>query len=170
MSDTATDTPAGTPAPEATPPADSTPKMFDEAYVKELRNENAGLRVGKKEAVEAAVKEAKEAAAAELVARDARITELENELGQAWTLLQKYETTVDAKVPSDKVRAFVTALQGSDKDSITESAKSLIEMAGGFNQPVRGFDPTQGFGGRKEDMPLNGDPILDAIKQTLGIS
>lgn len=171
MSDTATDTPAGTPAPEATPPAEPTPKMFDEAYVKELRNENAGLRVGKKEAVEAAVNEAKQAAAAELVARDARITELENELGQAWTLLQKYETTIDAKVPSDKVRAFVEILQGSDAETIGDSAKKNLELIGGFdNRPVRGFDPTQGFGGRKEDMPLNGDPILDAIKTTLGIS
>ncbi|QGJ90917.1 scaffolding protein [Mycobacterium phage BiancaTri92] len=172
MSDSATPegTPAGTPAPEATPPADQTPKVFDEAYVKELRQEAAAARLAKKDAVEAAVKEAKEAHTAELTARDVRITELENELGKAWTLLQKYETTIDAKVPSDKVRAFVEILQGSDADSITESAKKNLELIGGFdNKPVRGFDPTQGLGGRKE-MPLNGDPILDAIKQTLGIS
>ncbi|QGJ87744.1 scaffolding protein [Mycobacterium phage Leogania] len=172
MSDSATPegTPAGTPAPEATPPADQTPKVFDEAYVKELRQEAAAARLAKKDAVEAAVKEANEAHTAELTARDVRITELENELGKAWTLLQKYETTIDAKVPSDKVRAFVEILQGSDADSITESAKKNLELIGGFdNKPVRGFDPTQGLGGRKE-MPLNGDPILDAIKQTLGIS
>ncbi|AMO43984.1 head scaffolding protein [Mycobacterium phage Bactobuster] len=169
MSDTAT--PEGTPA-DATPEvkAPETPKVYDESYVKELRQEAAAARHAKKDAVEAAVKEVKEAHAAELTARDVRITELENELGNAWTLLQKYETTIDAKVPSDKVRAFVEILQGTDADSITNSAKKNLELIGGFeSKPVRGFDPTQGFGGRKEDMPLNGDPILDAIKQTLGI-
>ncbi|AIT13489.1 scaffolding protein [Mycobacterium phage SnapTap] len=170
MSDTAT--PEGTPAAE-TPEvkAPETPKVYDESYVKELRQEAAAARVAKKDAVDAAVSAAKEAHTAELTARDVRITELENELGKAWTLLQKYETTLDAKVPSDKVRAFVEILQGEDAESIGASAKKNLELIGGFEtKPVRGFDPTQGFGGRKEDMPLNGDPILDAIKQTLGIS
>ncbi|AIT13333.1 scaffolding protein [Mycobacterium phage Equemioh13] len=174
MSDSATPegTPAGTPAPEATPAAEQPQgKVYDESYVKELRQEAAAARHAKKDAVEAAVKEVKEAHAAELTARDVRITELENELGSAWTLLQKYETTIDAKVPSDKVRAFVEILQGSDAESITESAKKNLELIGGFDRkPVPGFDPTQGFGGRKEDMPLNGDPILNAMKTVLGIS
>ncbi|AXH46759.1 scaffolding protein [Mycobacterium phage Acolyte] len=173
MSDTAT--PEGTPAGEPTPvvtdkPLEPTPKTYDETYVKELRQEAAAARVAKKDAVEAAVKEAKEASTAELVARDTRITELENELGNAWTLLQKYETSLDAKVPSDKVRAFVEILQGSDADSITESAKKNLELIGGFDKkPVPGFDPTQGFGGNKP-LPLNGDPILNAMKGVLGIS
>ncbi|QFG11817.1 scaffolding protein [Mycobacterium phage SemperFi] len=170
MSDTAT--PEGTPAAE-TPEvkAPETPKVYDEAYVKELRQEAAAARVAKKDAVDAAVKAANEAHTAELSARDVRITELENELGKAWTLLQKYETTIDAKVPSDKVRAFVEILQGSDAESITESAKKNLELIGGFEtKPVRGFDPTQGFGGRKEDMPLNGDPILNAMKSVLKIT
>ncbi|QTF81439.1 scaffolding protein [Mycobacterium phage TarsusIV] len=174
MSDTATPegTPAGTPAPEATPAAEQpAAKVYDEAYVKELRNEAAAQRHAKKDAVEAAVKEANEAHAAELSARDVRITELENELGKAWIELQKLHTTLEAKVPSDKVLAFVEILQGSDADSITESAKKslgLIEGLGGKKQ-VPGFDPTQGFGGRKEDMPLNGDPILNAMKSVLKI-
>ncbi|QDP44601.1 scaffolding protein [Mycobacterium phage NothingSpecial] len=174
MSDTATPegTPEGTPAPEAAKPMEpETPKMFDEAYVKELRNEAAAARHAKKDAVDAAVKEAKEAHAAELVSRDTRITELETELGKAWTLLQKYETSLDAKVPSDKVRAFVEILQGTDAESITESAKKNLELIGGFDKkPVPGFDPTQGFGGRKDDMPLNGDPILNAMKSVLKIT
>lgn len=174
MSDTATPegTPSGTPAPEAPKPMEpETPKMFDEAYVKELRNEAAAARHAKKDAVDAAVREANEARAAELVARDTRITELETELGKAWIELQKLHTTLEAKVPSDKVLAFVEILQGSDPDSITESAKKNLELIGGFDKkPVPGFDPTQGFGGRKDDMPLNGDPILNAMKSVLRIS
>ncbi|ASZ75357.1 scaffolding protein [Mycobacterium phage JoshKayV] len=174
MSDTATPegTPAGTPAPEATPPAEQTPaKVYDEAYVKELRNEAAAARVAKKDAVEAAVNELKQAHAAELAARDTAYTELQNELGKAWVELEKIHTSLAAKVPSDKVLAFVEILQGSDKDSITESAKKNLELIGGFeSKPVRGFDPTQGFGGRKEDLPLNGDPILNAMKSVLKIT
>ncbi|QCG76870.1 scaffolding protein [Mycobacterium phage XianYue] len=174
MSDTATpeSTPAGEPTPVVTDtPLEPTPKVFDEAYVKELRNEAAAARHAKKEAVEAAVNAAKEAHAAELVARDTRITELETELGQAWIELQKLHTSLAAKVPSDKVLAFTKILQGTDAETIGESAKENLELIGGFDRkPVPGFDPTQGFGGRKDEMPLNGDPILAAIKQTLGIS
>lgn len=174
MSDTATpeSTPAGEPTPVVTDtPLEPNPKVFDEAYVKELRNEAAAARHAKKEAVEAAVNAAKEAHAAELVARDTRITELETELGQAWIELQKLHTSLAAKVPSDKVLAFTKILQGTDAETIGESAKENLELIGGFDRkPVPGFDPTQGFGGRKGDMPLNGDPILAAIKQTLGIS
>lgn len=174
MSDNTTPagTPEGTPAPEATPkPMEPTPKVFDESYVKELRNEAAAARLAKKDAVDAAVKEAKDAYTAEIVTRDTRITELENELGKSWIELQKLHTTLEAKVPSDKVLAFTEILQGIDAESITESAKKslgLLEGLGGKKQ-VPGFDPTQGFGGRKEDMPLNGDPILDAMTKILGI-
>ncbi|AAC18456.2 scaffolding protein [Mycobacterium phage Lakes] len=172
MSDTATTegTPAGDPTPVVTDkPLEPTPKTYDEAYVKELRQEAAAARVAKKDAVEAAVKAANDAHTAELAARDTRITELENELGQAWIRLQKLETSLAAKVPSDKVLAFVDILQGEDADSIAESAKKNLELIGGFDKkPVSGFDPTQGFGGRQE-LPLNGDPILNAMKGVLGI-
>jgi hypothetical protein len=76
--------------------------------------------------------------------------------------------TIDANVPSDKVRAFAGILQGSDTESITASAKSAYELAGGFATKSPAFDPTQGFGGR-DPLPLNGDPILQAIKNAVGI-
>lgn len=170
MSETAT--PEGTPVetPVVTDkPLEPTPKMFDESYVKELRSENAGLRVKSKEAVDAAVAEVKAAHAAELIARDNRITELENELGQSWVELEKVNVSLDARVPSDKVRAFTEILQGSDKDSLVESAKKNLELFGGFETRSPAFDPTQGFGGRPADLPLNGDPILDALKKVIGV-
>lgn len=169
MSDTVTDTPEGTPAvPDK--PLEPAPKVFDEAYVKSLRDEAAKYRNEKKDAVDAAVKAANDANAAELVARDGRIADLENELGAAWIELQKLYTTIEAKVPSEKVRAFTAILQGTDEASITESAKNSLELFGDLNArgPVPGFDPTQGFGGRKTDIPLNGDPILDAIVKAVG--
>lgn len=175
MSDSTT--PDSTPAGEATPevtdkPLEKAPevKTYDEDYVKGLRQEAAAARVAKKDAVEAAERALKEAHAAELAARDTAYTELQNELGQAWIRLQKIETSLAAKVPSDKVLAFVEILQGTDADSIAESAKKNLELIGGFDKkPVPGFDPTQGFGGNKP-LPLNGDPILNAMKGVLGIS
>lgn len=156
---------ASTPAVDK--PLEAQPKLFDEAYVKSLREEAAAARVAKKDAVDAAVKELSDKHAAELAARDTAYTELQNQLGQAWIELEKLYTTIDAKVPSDKVRAFVSILQGEDKESIQASAKSAYELAGGFNTKSPAFDPTQGFGGK--DLPLNGDPILEAIKKAVGI-
>lgn len=155
-------------AQEVEKPLDSQPKLFDEAYVKSLREEAAAARVAKKDAVEAAVKELREANAAELASRDTAYTELQGELEKAKIELEKLYVTIDAGVPSDKVRAFVSILQGNDSDSIKASAKSAYELAGGFQTKSPAFDPTQGFGGR-EPLPLNGDPILQAIKSAVGI-
>ena len=141
---------------------------FDEAYVKSLRDEAAAARVGKKDAVDAAIKSANESHQAELAARDTSYTELQNELALTKIELEKLYVTVDANVPSDKVRAFASLIQGSDTDSITASAKSAYELAGGFATKSPAFDPTQGFGGR-DPLPLNGDPILAALKSAVGM-
>lgn len=161
-------TPEGTPAP-VVDPLKPEPKLFDEAYVKSLRDEAAAARVAKKDAVEAAIKEAKEAHTAELAARDVAYTELQNELAGARLELEKLFVTIDAKVPSEKVRQFAAILQGTDAESIGASAKSSLELIGGFETRSPAFDPTQGFGGRPADMPLNGDPILEAIKKAVGV-
>lgn len=168
MSETTTTTEpsAATPA-VADKPLDAQPKLFDEAYVKSLRDEAAAARVAKKDAVEAAIKEANEAHAAELAAKDVAFTEAQNELTAARLELEKYRIAVEAKVPSDKVAAFVGILQGNDTESIKASAQAAYELAGGF-KTTSAFDPTQGFGGR-DPLPLNGDPILQALKSVVGI-
>ena len=144
------------------------PKVFDEAYVKSLRDEAAAARVAKKDAVDAAVKAANDAYQAELASKDTAYTELQNELSAARIELEKFYISIDANVPSDKVRAFVGILQGTDTESITASAKSAYELAGGFATKSPAFDPTQGFGGR-DALALNGDPILAALKSAVGM-
>ena len=169
MSDTTNteSTPEAAPTPAVDKPLEAQPKLFDEAYVKSIRDEAAAARVAKRDAVEAAEKALKDVHAAELAARDTAYTELQNELGKAWIELEKLQTAIELKVPSDKVAAFVSILQGDDKESIQASAKSAYELAGGFSTKSPAFDPTQGFGGK--DLPLNGDPILEAIKAAVGI-
>lgn len=156
-------------APAATDkPVEAQPKLFDEAYVKSLRDEAAAARVAKKDAVEAAVKAANEAHQAELASKDTAYTELQNELAMARIELEKLYISIDAGVPSDKVRQFSSLIQGNDTESIQASAKAAYELAGGFSSKSPAFDPTQGFGGR-DPLPLNGDPILNAIKAAVGI-
>jgi len=149
-------------------PLEPQPKLFDEAYVKSLRDEAAAARVAKKDAVDAAIKEANDKFQAELASKDTAYTELQGELASAKLELEKLYVTIDANVPSDKVRAFAGLIQGSDTESITASAKAAYELAGGFSTKSPAFDPTQGFGGR-DPLPLNGDPILAAIKSAVGI-
>lgn len=161
-------TPAIPVAPEATDkPLEAQPKVFDEAYVKSLREEAAAARVAKKDAVDAALKEANDKFQAELAAKDTAYTELQGEIAAARIELEKLYVTIDANVPSEKVRAFVGILQGTDTETIQASAKSAYELAGGFSTKSPAFDPTQGFGGR-DPLPLNGDPILDALKRAVG--
>jgi hypothetical protein len=155
-------------APAVEKPLEPQPKLFDEAYVKSLRDEAAAARVAKKDAVDAALKEANEKFQAELASKDTAYTELQSEIAAARIELEKLYVTIDANVPSDKVRAFVGILQGSDQDSIKESAKAAYELAGGFSNKGPAFDPTQGFGGR-DPLPLNGDPILQALKNAVGM-
>ena len=168
MSDNTTTTDAVQPEAQVTEkPLEAQPKLFDEAYVKSLRDEAASARVAKKDAVDAAVSAAHEAHQAELAARDTALNELQGELSGAKLELEKLYISIDSRVPSDKVRAFASLLQGSDSDSIKESAKAAYELAGGFSTKSPAFDPTQGTGGR--DIPLNGDPILEAIKKAVGV-
>lgn len=144
------------------------PKLFDEAYVKSLRDEAAAARVAKKDAVDAAMKSSNDAHQAELASKDTAYTELQNEVTAAKIELEKLYVTIDANVPSEKVRAFVAILQGTDTETITASAKSAYDLAGGFPSKSPAFDPTQGFGGR-DPLPLNGDPILAALKSAVGM-
>lgn len=144
------------------------PKVFDEAYVKSLREEAAAARVAKKDAVDTAIKQAHEAHQAELAAKDTAFTELQNELSKARLELEKLYISIDSKVPSDKVRAFASLLQGDDTEAIKASAQAAYELAGGFSTKTPAFDPTQGLGGR-DTLPLNGDPILEAIKKAVGV-
>lgn len=167
MSETATTTEAST---AAVDPLTPEPKSYDEAYVKELRQEAAAARVAKKEAVEAAEKALKEAHSAEIAAKDSAYTELQNEHAKALLELQKLQITVDAKVPSEKARAFAAILQGTDEESIGESLKSNLDLFGTLDSKGAPsfFDPTQGRGG-VPPLALNGDPILEAIKKAVGV-
>lgn len=167
MADDATQTPAPEAGNEGTPLApEAAPETFSREYVEELRRENAKHRTAKTEAVDAVKAQLTQEYEAKLAEKDTAYTELQNQLGDAWIELEKVYTALDAKVPSEKVRAFAAILKGSDPDSIKESAESAKELFGGFGKADAPTDPTQGSGGGH--LPLNGDPILNALKKAVG--
>ncbi|AXH48791.1 scaffolding protein [Mycobacterium phage Steamy] len=163
MSDTVTT--ESTDTTTTTPEVKDAPETFSREYVEELRRENAAHRTGKTAAVDAAKAEAKRHYEALLAEKDTAYTALQNDLGNAWIELEKLQTTLALKVPSERVQAFASFLQGTDKDSIGESAKAAYELAGGFKTNSPAFDPTQGRGGGggKDPLALNGDPIMQAL-------
>lgn len=156
---------------EGNPPsAQEATETFSREYVEELRRENAKHRTSKNDAVAAARDEVKAEYEAKLAEKDTAYAELQNELGKAWIELEKLNVALEAKVPSEKVLAFAEILKGEDKDSLTESAKSVKALFGGFDTKDPAFDPTQGSGGGKQSLPLNGDKLMQALNAKLGIS
>lgn len=162
MSDTITQTDTtNSEAPVATADGE---KTFSLEYVQELRRENAAQRTSKAEAVEAAVAAVTAEYEAKLADKDTAHTELQNQFEAAQLELEKYRVAISSKVPSDKVQAFVDILKGNTAEEISESAKAAYELAGGFSTSKSpAFDPSQGIGGKKDPIPLNGDPILQAV-------
>lgn len=142
------------------------PEVFSKEYVQELRNEAARYRTQKNEAVEVAKTSVAKEFEAKLAEKDVALTELQNQFTEAQIELQKLYVALDAQVPSDKVRAFAAILKGSDAESLSESAKSAKELFGGLTTASPAYDPTQGSGGGA--VPLNGDPILAALKKAVG--
>ncbi|AVO25439.1 scaffolding protein [Mycobacterium phage Kykar] len=159
---TSTET-TSTPAPEATPV-----ETFSRDYVQKLRDEAAAARVAKNEAVAAAEARVRGEYDSKLAERDTQYTELESQLGAAGLELAKLRTALELNVPSDKVLTFASILKGETEDEIKSSAQAAYELAGGFKTTQRPVDFTQGHGGNG-DLPLNGDPIMAALKEKLGI-
>lgn len=153
--------------PASVPETHPAPEVFSKEYVQELRNEAARYRTQKNEAVEATKVALATEFEAKLAEKDVALTEIQQQLSNAQLELEKLYVALEAKVPSEKVRAFAAILQGSDKDSISESAASAKELFGGLNESSPAFDPTQGAGGGV--LPLNGDPLLNALKKVVGI-
>lgn len=166
MSDTETtpETPTETPAGE--------PKVFSEDYVKDLRNENAGLRVSKKEAVDAAKVETRAAVIGEyepqLVAKDTEIASLKADLTTATTDSLKLRAVLGAEgVQAGDVLELVDLVQGNDEESISASVQRVLKVYGKQETKSPAFDPSQGLGGG--DIPLNGDKVVRMFENALGI-
>lgn len=165
MSDT-TPTPDSDPIPEKAPVA-SSPEMFGLEYVQQLRSEAAKYRTEKKDAVDAAVTATNQQWEEKASAERARIAELQGRYDAKELELAKLKVAIGLEVPAEKLLGFVDLVKGSTEDEIKASAQSVLDLIGGFNKRNPATDPTQGKGGGP--LALNGDPLLAALKQAVGV-
>lgn len=163
MSDTET-----TEATPKVPEAES--DTFSRDYVEALRNEAAKYRTEKKDAVEEA--QAKTRAEVvkeyepELAERDSKIASLTNDLNTLQVENQKLRAVLGAEgVAAGDVLELVELVQGEDEESISDSVKRVLKFYNKGGASSDAVDPTQGHGNH---MPLNGDPVLDALKRAVG--
>lgn len=129
----------------------------------EARSEAARYRVEKNQAVEQAKADAEAAYTTEKA-------ELEGKLSKSESNLLRLRIAVGANVPADKIETFAERLQGETEDELRSDAEKLKSF---FTAPEvqstsqSAVDNTQGSG---NTLPLNGDPLLNALKQKVGIS
>ncbi|AGY36957.1 scaffolding protein [Mycobacterium phage Stephig9] len=146
-------------------------KTFSEDYVKSLRDEAAAARVGKKEAVDTAKTETRAEVIAEyepqMAEKDTQIATLTADLATAQVENQKLRAVLGSEgVAAGDVLDLVDLVQGSDEESISESVKRVLAVYGKRETKSPAYDPSQGMGGG--NIPLNGDPVLNILKQAVG--
>jgi|SRR5699024_520989 len=146
-------------------------ETFSREYVEDLRAEAAKYRTEKKDAVDAAKTEARAEAVQEyetqVAERDSKIGELETTLSDRTLELTKLKAVLSAEIPSEDVLEVAELVQGTDEESISESVKRVKALLSKGSPKSPAFDPTQGSG--NNHIPLNGDPVLKALNNALGL-
>lgn len=172
MTDTATSTDQGTSGqePQSAPQAttvDQLPEWARKA-ITDANGEAAKYRNEKKSAVEAAKAEVVNEYEQKVGGFQTQLEELKGEVSARELELVKLRTAIDAGVPNEAIAKFASLLQGSTEDEVkshAEEVKDLFKLKPPADRPV---DHSQGSGG--SSLPLNGDPLLNALKRAVGAS
>ncbi len=143
--------PEQTPAPEQaeaaesqTPESTSEPKVFDEAYVRKLRAENADWRNKAKQASEEA-EELKERDKSEGEKLVGKLTKAEQRAVDAESKLIRYEVATEKQIPADAMDLLV----GATREELVAKADKILEfVANKPDAPAPDFD-----GGPREPSP-----------------
>lgn len=160
-------TPTNEQAPSAPAEAQApSQETFDAAYVKTLREGEAKYRT-ERNAEREAHKKTKDDLATAMTALERlesssasaaeRATKAEHRLAQL-------EAAIAAEVPTQHLLTFSQLLQGDDPVAMQSHAENLKAMFGVAHQPQRAVDQSQG---RNNSTPLNGDPLLEALKRAV---
>jgi len=132
----------------------------------EARKEAAKYRTEKKQAVE----DAKAAVSAEFTSKiealEAQLAEKDGEISQSSLAMTKLKVALGVGISNDKVEDFAALLQGDTEEDFKSHAEKLKELFTA-DQPAQSkpIDKSQGAGG--DDLPLNGDSLLSALRNTL---
>jgi hypothetical protein len=141
------------------------PETFTLDYVQALRQEAAKYRSEKKDAVAAAKAEVFKDYEVKLAEKDTALAEAQGQLSARGLELLKLKAVLAEGIPSEDVQEVAALVQGNDEESVSESVKrvkALLDKGPVRDRPV---DPSQGSG---NDLPLNGDPLLETVKRIVG--
>ena len=174
MSESTPETPVETPAPAP----EAAPKTFTEDYVKELRAEAAKYRTEAKQLKgeienvrKSSLTEAERAVVeAEQRGRMAVLSEMGKRLARTQFEAAAARRNTSYDVTSALEYVDLTRFVGEDGEpdskAIAAAVERLVPAAGQEQTPVPSFDGGTRSGG---SIPLNGDPLLNALKSKLGI-
>lgn len=141
--------------------ADS-PKTYDEAYVKELRDENAKARIERKK-LEAELKELQDRDKSEADKAAERLAELERENAEFKKAIERAEWLRDASAETGLPLEALELIQGDDRESFLGAAQKIKSLIPEVKTIIPG-DAEQSA------LPLNGDGIENALRKALGIN
>lgn len=165
----ATETAAVTPETPEVPQAHTKADLPDwaRAELDEARNEAKRYRLEKNEALANAKTIVEAEYANKLTEAASTYSELEVKFAQKSDRVAKLEAVINAGIPSDVVLDVANLVQGSTEDEIAASVESIKGIFSRDPKRPPLVDPTQGS---TPPLPLNGDPLLNALKDKLGIS
>jgi|LakMenE01Jun11ns_1017448.scaffolds.fasta_scaffold9691566_2 hypothetical protein len=152
-------------APAQEVPKPAAPEVFSKEYVQELRNEAAKYRTDKNNAVEAARAEVIKDYESKLSERESAFSKLQGELSDRALELLKLKAVVSAGISTEDALDVVSLVQGSDEESVSESVSRVKSLIGKNPPKDRPIDPSQGTGNQ---LPLNGDPLLETVRRIVG--
>lgn len=152
MSDNTPQPDAAAPEVDAAPP--ETPKVFDEAYVKQLREEAAGYRVKLKAFEDRDKTDAEK--------HTDRISELEAENARFKQEAERAGWIRDAAKATGMPADALEVLGGDSYDAVLAGAERIRSLIPEQKTVITA-------GAERADMPLNGSEIEDALRKALGI-
>lgn len=155
---------------ESSEPANEALPDWAREQLTKANREAAKYRTEKNEAVDAAKAEAEAAFRERIEGLEAQIAEKESEGSAARTEVDRIKAALGAGISSSKVVSFAELLRGDSPEELSAHAEELKQLFGTdqkSEESHKATDPSQGSGNH---LPLNGDPLLAAIKGKLNIN
>ena len=134
--------------------------------INKANSEAAKYRTEKNSAVEAAKAEVTDSFTSKIKELEAQIEEKSSEASQANLNVERVKAAIKVGISTDKLESFAELLHGSTQEELVahaERLKGLFTVANGSSG--KATDRSQGSGGASG--PLNGDPILDAVRNVI---
>ena len=137
--------------------------------ITKANDQAAKYRVEKNDAVEAAKAEVEKDYTARIEELQAKFNESQEAVNSERHEVDKLKAAIEAGIANDKVLDFADLLKGDNPEELKSHAdklKSLFTNNEQKSEKQAATDPTQGQG---NSLPLNGDPLLNALKSKLNI-